>query len=119
MLSEVKCCDEALRHKAAWNWINTFTGKKARAQGIIPADSSTEWLHGWQNHFETLSNHHRGTGLSSEALRTGHALGLDQVMAESVKLPELREELLEVLNAVYVSDTVPEEWHLPALIPIP
>ena len=42
MLSEVKCCDEALRHKAAWNWINTFTGKKARAQGIIPADSSTE-----------------------------------------------------------------------------
>ena len=40
-------------------------------------------------------------------------------MAESVKLPELREELLEVLNAVYVSDTVSEEWQLPALIPIP
>ena len=46
-----------------------------------------------------------------KALRTGHALGLDQIMAESVKLPELCEMLLEVLNAVYVSGTVPEEWH--------
>lgn len=39
-------------------------------------------------------------------------------MAESVKLPELREELIKVLNAIYESGTVPEEWHLPALIPI-
>ena len=46
-----------------------------------------------------------------KALRTGHAPGLDQVTAESLKLPELREELLEVLNSVYLSGTVPPEWH--------
>ena len=54
-----------------------------------------------------------------KALRTGRAPGLDQVTAESLKLPELHEELLEVLNSVYLSGTVPPEWHLSALIPIP
>ena len=33
--------------------------------------------------------------------------------------PELHEELLEVLNAVYVSSTIPQEWHLSALVPTP
>lgn len=54
-----------------------------------------------------------------KALRTGRAPGLDQVTAESLKLPELREELLKVLNSVYLSGTVPPERHLSALIPIP
>ena len=54
-----------------------------------------------------------------KALRTGRAPGLNQVTAESLNLPELREELLEVLNAIYASGTVPDEWHLSALIPIP
>ena len=52
-----------------------------------------------------------------KALRTGRAPGLDQVTAESLKLPELHEELLEVLNSVYLSGTVPPEWHLSPLIP--
>ena len=147
MLSEVECCDEALRHKAAWNLINTLAGRKARAWGILPADSPTERLHGWRNHFETLLSppDSNATTISFswepvfevspqfeqdpitieeldsavKALRTGRAPGLDQVTAESLKLPELREELLEVLNAVYASGTVSEEWHLSALIPIP
>ena len=147
MLSEVECCDEALRHKAAWNLINTLPGMKARAWGIIPSDSPTERLHGWRNHFETLLSppDSNATTISFswepvfevspqfeqdpitieeldsavKALRTGRATGLDQVTAESLKLPELREELLEVLNAVYASGRVSEEWHLSALIPIP
>ena len=147
MLSEVECCDEALRHKAAWNLINTLIGRKARVRGIIPADSPTERLHGWWNHFETLLSppDSNATTISFscepvfevppqfeqgpitieeldsavKALRTGRAPGLDQVTVESLKLPELREELLEVLNAVYASGTVPEKWHLSALIPIP
>ena len=112
MLREVECCDEALRHKTAWNLINTLTGRKARVQGIIPADSPTEQLHGWRNHFETLLSppDSNATTISFscepvfevppqfeqgpitieeldsavKALRTGRALGLDQVTAESL-----------------------------------
>ena len=40
-----------------------------------------------------------------KALKAGRAPGLDQVTAESLKLPELHEELLEVLNDVYLSST--------------
>ena len=57
--------------------------------------------------------------LAVKALKAGHAPGLDQVTAESLKLPELHEELLEMLNDVYLSGTVPPEWHLSALIPNP
>ena len=57
--------------------------------------------------------------LAVKVLKTGHAPGLDQVTAESLKLPVLHEELLEVLNVVYLSGAVPQEWHLSALIPIP
>ena len=49
------------------------------------------------------------------ALRSDRAPGLDYVTAES---PELHEEMLKVLNAVYVSSTMPQEWHLStALVP--
>ena len=54
-----------------------------------------------------------------KALKVGRAPGLDQVTAESLKMPELHEELLQLLNDVYLSGTVPPEWHLSALIPIP
>ena len=111
--------------------ICTLTGSKLRAQGISPADSSTQKLHALWNHFETLLSPHDSNAttlprvqgqikeldLLVKALRTGHALGLDQVTAKSLKLPELREELLKVLGSVYVSGTVPEEWHLSALNP--
>ena len=101
-----------------------------RAQGIIVVDTPTERLQGWRNHFETLlspadSNatiapfHCKpvfqsppqfeqdpitSEGLDSavKALRTGRASGLNQVTAESLKLPELHEELLEVLNGVHL-----------------
>ena len=42
MMKEVKCCDEANEPKAAWHLINTLTGRKVRAQGIIAADTPTE-----------------------------------------------------------------------------
>ena len=147
MMKEVECCDEANRPKAAWHLINMLTGRKVRAQGIIAADTPTERLQGWRNHFESLlspadsnaptASFHcepvfqsppqfeQGLITSEEldsavkALRAGRAPGLDQVTAESLKLPELHEELLEVLNSVYLSDRVPPEWHLSALIPIP
>ena len=51
-----------------------------------------------------------------KVLKAGRAPGLDQVTAESLKLPELHEDLLKVLNDVYLSGTVPPEWHLSALI---
>ena len=54
--------------------------------------------------------------MAASALRSGCAPGLKYVTAES---PELHEELLEVLNAVYVSSTIPQEWHLSALVPTP
>ena len=147
MMKEAENCDEANRHKAAWQLINMLTGRKVREQGIIAADTPTERLQGWRNHFETLLSPADSTAskvpfhcepvfqtppqfeqgpITSEeldsavkALRTGRAPGLDQVTAESLKLPELHEELLEVLNSVYLSGTVPPEWHLSALIPIP
>ena len=147
MMKEVECCDEANRPKAAWHLINMLTGRKVRAQGIIAADTPTEQLQGWRNHFESLlspadsnattASFHcepvfqsppqfeQGPITSEEldsavkALRAGRAPGLDQVTAESLKFPELHEELLEVLNSVYLSGRVPPEWHLSALIPIP
>ena len=137
MMKEAEGCDEANRHKAAWQLINMLTGRKVREQGIIAADIPTEQLQGWRNHFETLLSPADSTAskvpfhcepvfqlppqfeqgpITSEeldsavkALRTGHAPGLDQVIAESLKLPELHEELLEVLNSVYLSGTVPPE----------
>ena len=54
MMKEAECCDEANRHKAAWQLINMLTGKKVRAQGIIAADTPSERLQGWRNHFEAL-----------------------------------------------------------------
>ena len=147
MMKEAECCDEANRHKAAWQLINMLTGRKARAQGIIAADTPSDLLQGWRNHFEALlspadSNattvpfrcdpvfqsppqFEQGPITSEEldsavkALKVGRAPGLDQVTAESLKLPELHEELLQLLNDVYLSGTVPPEWHLSALIPIP
>ena len=146
MMKEAESCDEANRHKAAWQLINMLTGRKVSEQGIIAADTPTERLQGWRNHFETLLSPADSTAskvpfhcepmfqsppqfeqgpITSEeldsavkALRTGRAPGLDQVTAESLKLPELHEELLAVLNSVYLSGTVPPEWHLSALIPI-
>ena len=55
--------------------------------------------------------------LAVKALRTGRAPGLVEVTAELLKLPKLREELLKVLNAVYVSGTVPEKMALERLDP--
>ena len=55
--------------------------------------------------------------ISVKALRIGRTPGLDQVTANSLKLPESREELLKVLGSIYVSGTVPAEWHLSALNP--
>ena len=147
MMREVECCDEVNRNKAAWSLINSLTGRKVRAQGHIAADTPAEQLQGWRNHVECLlsspdssashialllwfclwvtSQFEQGPITNEEleltlsALRSGCAPGLDHVTAESLKLPELCVELLEVLNAVYVSGTVPQEWHLSALLPIP
>ena len=44
MMKEAECCDEANQPKAAWHLINTLTGRKVRAQGIIAADPPTERL---------------------------------------------------------------------------
>ena len=115
-----------------------------RAQGIIAADTPTERLQGWRNHFENLLSPTDSNAtttsfhckpvfqsppqfeqgpISSEeldsavtALWTGHGPGWDQVTAESLKLPELHEELLEVLNGVHLSGSEPPEWHLSVLI---
>ena len=42
MMKKAECCDEANRHKAAWQLINMLTGRKVRKQGIIAADTPTE-----------------------------------------------------------------------------
>ena len=43
----------------------------------------------------------KGLDSAVKTLRTGGAPGLYQVTGESLKLPELHEELLEVLNGVH------------------
>ena len=42
MMKEAESCDEANRHKAAWQLINMLTGRKVREQGIIAADTPRE-----------------------------------------------------------------------------
>ena len=42
MMKEAESCDEANRHKAAWQLINMLTGRKVREQGINAADTPTE-----------------------------------------------------------------------------
>ena len=112
MMKEAESCDEANRHKAAWQLINMLTGRKVREQGIIAADTPIERLQGWRNHFETLLSPADSTAskvplhcepvfqsppqfekgpITSEeldsavtALRTGRGPGMDQVTAESL-----------------------------------
>lgn len=38
--------------------------------------------------------------------------------AESLKLPGLQDEIVEVINII-MSRIVPQEWHLSALVPVP
>lgn len=56
------------------------------------------------------------TGLA--ALTCDKAAGVDEIVNEILRRPELSDCLLDILNMCYTSKTVPNEWHISLLVPV-
>ena len=130
--------------KLAWTAINRLTGRKSRSNGIVTAEDSIDRLKQWHAHFKTLlspetppvrSNLHLPRVFHDLYFRTGEftteeldtalsalssdkAAGVDEVVNEILRRPELSECILEILNMCYLSKAVPNEWHISLLIPV-
>ena len=130
--------------KLAWTAIDRLTGRKSRSNGIVTADDSIDRLKQWHAHFKTLlspetppvrSNLHLSkmfhnlsfcTGeLTTEeldnalsALSSDKAAGVDEIVNEILRRPELSDCILEILNMCHLSRSAPNEWHISLLIPV-
>jgi hypothetical protein len=52
------------------------------------------------------------------ALTCDNAAGVDEIVNEILRRPELSDCMLDILNMCYASKTVPNEWHISLLVPV-
>ena len=55
---------------------------------------------------------------AASQLKTGKACGIDSILPELLKLTGIHETLLPILNQVFETGVVPEEWKVSGIIPI-
>ena len=134
------------QYTAAWKQINIITGRKARTQYAINADSKEEETKLWVAHFKQLlspgvtpsvkkvvhPNVFPGIKLdynvelftlnelqsATKSMSDGKAAGVDELINEILKLEEFHPLLLSIINQAYVTKTVPQEWLISLLIPV-
>jgi len=144
--AQIQACSGSSQAKLAWDTINSLTGRKARTSGIIAAEDDKERLKAWHAHFKgllspkkkpvrkdlhlpktfnKLSSEFRTGKLTKDelfkalqSLKTNKASGVDEVVAEVLKRPELFQIILDILNLCYDSKTVPTEFHISLIIPV-
>ena len=134
------------QHVEAWRQIDKITGRKARSQHVINAESEEERVQLWVSHFKkllspTVSPNTRkvvhnpvfpGVNLGFKtdlftmdelriavsSLENGKAPGIDGLINEILKLTDFHPILLEIINKAYVTKSVPLEWLMSVLIPV-
>ena len=144
--SELMALSGDHQHIAAWQQINKITGRKARTQYVINADSEEERLKLWVAHFTQLLSPaitpnakkvvHPNVfpniklvyntklftleelQIATMSLKNGKTAGVDELINEILKLSEFHPILLDIINQAYVSKTVPLEWLISLLIPV-
>jgi len=130
--------------KLAWAAINKLTCRKSRSNGIVTAEDNIDRLKLWHAHYKTLLSPDTPSARSNLNLpkvfhdipfRTGEltideldtglaaltcdkAAGVDEIVNEILRRPELADCLLDILNMCYASKTVPNEWHISLLVPV-
>ena len=126
--------------KLAWAAINKLTSRKSRSNGIVTAEDRIDRLKLWHAHFKTLlspenpptrsnlnipkvfnnlpfrtgdfTDDELDTGLA--ALTCDKAAGVDEIVNEILRRPELSDCILTIMNVCCTSKTVPTEWHISA-----
>ena len=134
------------QHAEAWRQIDIITGRKARAQYVINADSEEERTKLWVSHFKQLLNPNVASSTkkvvhpnafpninlvyniklftldelkcATKAMQDGKAAGVDELVNEILKLSEFHPILLNIINQAYVTKSVPLEWLISLLIPV-
>ena len=143
----MKLHDSNHQSKAVWKAVNQISGRgRSSVRGVISAESDKEKEGLWFNHFEKLlspslsgSDAPDLIGIHSDFMKCtfntdlftmvelqcaiqrlscGKACGLDEMVAEALKLDELHPYLLVLLNSIYVEKTVPSEWLVSILVPV-
>ena len=134
------------QYKEVWNQINFISGRKARVATNINADSEEERVRIWVEHFRKLLSPTVPTSskrvvhapilpnvqlvfntspfIMSElksavkSLSNGKATGLDGIPNEILKLDDLHQLVLDIINRTYAEKSVPVEWLVSVLIPV-
>ena len=134
------------QYKEVWNQINYISGRKARVSATINADSEEQRVRLWVEHFQKLlSPAVKSSGkkvvhapalpgvqlgydtspfVMSElksavkSLSNGKASGLDGLPNELLKLDDLHQLILDIINRTYAEKSVPVEWLVSVLIPV-
>ena len=134
--------------KVIWKTINNISNRRSRPNINVCADSDDILEQIWHEHFTKLLNptsisnepidipnisadprfvgaiyNDKPFTLQEltdvvQKMQCNKASGLDELVAEVIKLDDLHPALLEILNAIYVNRSVPEEWLTAVLIPV-
>ena len=146
--ARIKAASDAKRASESWRICNEVTGRKRSNRAILKADSPTERVGIWKDHFEKLlapapspqvpgTNTHTPKiiveaelpidtedftmaelGACLKGTSNNKATGLDGIPAEVWKFGGLQQELLEMCNSVLNGDK-PDIWSHSRIIPIP
>ena len=134
------------QHKKAWDLINRLTGRKSRSAAVIKAENKGDRIQKLHTYFKDIydkevppnSNNPAITPifnappfyntrpitieevkLAIRSLQNGKSCGIDEIPSEILKLPSLESKILSILNQAYSSKTVPEEWLISIVVPVP
>jgi hypothetical protein len=134
------------QHAEAWRQVNKISGRKARTQHVINADSEEERTKIWVSHFKNLLSPSVTPSLkkvvhapvlphlkleyniqlftldeienATKSLQNGKASGVDEMINEILKLTALHPILLDIINQAYVAKKAPREWMISILVPV-
>jgi hypothetical protein len=134
------------QYSEIWRQIDKISGRKARKQHVINADSDEERVQLWVSHFTKLLSptvapekkkvvHNpvfpgihlpfnaalftiEEIQVAVSSLECGKVPGIDGMINEILKINDFHPILLDIINQAYVSKKVPLEWLMSVLIPV-
>ena len=132
------------QYRQVWQTINQLTGRKARKNGTISANSPSERLSKWEIHFKKLlasapsdlntvprldpvfnDLKFNTDDISAEEfinarkyMSQNKALGLDETCVQLMKIPALVPIFVKIMNFTLHNGYPPDQWLTSLLIPI-
>ena len=132
------------KYRQVWQTINLLTGRKARKNGTISANSPSERLEKWESHFKRLlasapSDLNNVPLLdpifvdleydtnditvdefinARKYMSQNKALGLDETCVQLMKIPALVPIFVKIMNFTLHNGYPPDQWLTSLLIPI-